>query len=193
VPDPIRAFWIDWDYDRNNADTGTRSRYSNYLRQSPSFGEIWYDDPSVEFAAIAWRIATGPIMSPPLVHSHPRIMGAAVQRSDWNGEMIADIRLVSRRPQALFNAKTVGGTYYRDCQLDPWGSYAGIGEEDLTRNAYLTAELRMLWQLPAGTLSTLTAVPTDHAALFDQAVECVETLVRALNREVAPVIEQLER
>jgi hypothetical protein len=39
--------------------------------------------PTVEFARIAWRIATGPILAPPLVRSHPRVMDMGLQRSDW--------------------------------------------------------------------------------------------------------------
>lgn len=193
MSDPIRAFELDWDYDRDNADTGTDSRYANYLRQhTTTFAEIWYDDPSVEFAAIAWRVATGPIMSPPLVRSHPRITSVSLGRSGWDGEMIVDIRLVSPRPQALFNAKTTTGDRYRDQHVNAFDCYEGIGEEDLTRNAYLLTEVRMLWQLPAGTLPAVKEIPTGDA-LFHQAVECVTHLTTALNREVNPVIDRLER
>jgi hypothetical protein len=193
MPDPTRPFGLDWEYDRANADTGTRSRYGNYLYQrATSFAEIWYDDPSVEFARIAWRIATGPIMAPPLVRSHPRVMSVSLERSDWNGEMIADVRLVSPRPQSLANAKPADGDYYRDYYLNAWDKYDGIGEEDLTRSSYLLTEARLLWQLPVGKLPTIKEIPTGSDALFRQAVECLDVLVWALNREVGPVIERLE-
>ncbi len=196
MSDPTRPFWLDWDYDRANADTGTRSRYGNYLHQhqhTKSFREIWYDDPSVEFARIAWRIATGPILAPPLVRSHPRVMGVSVERSDWDGEMIADVSLVSPRPQALATAKTADGAYYRDYRIDAWDTYEGISGEDLTRNAYLLTEVRLLWRLPVGKLPAIKEVPTGSDALFRQAVECLDVLVWALNREVGPVIAQLEQ
>ncbi|WP_431976043.1 hypothetical protein [Micromonospora haikouensis] len=193
MSNPTSPFWLDWEYDRDNADTGTQSRYGNYLHsRTESFREIWDDDPSAEFAATAWRIATGPIMSPPLVRRHPRVMGVSVQRSDWNGEMIADVRLVSHRPQPLGNAKTADGAYYRDYRLNAWDAYEGIGTDDLTRGSYLLTEVRLLWQLPVGKLPTITEVPTDGDALFRQAVACLDALVWALNREVEPVIEQLE-
>ncbi|MEU3455610.1 hypothetical protein ABZ671_18715 [Micromonospora sp. NPDC006766] len=193
MAEKTKPFWLDWDYDRRNADTGTKSRYGNYLYQhDKSFRDIWTDDPSVEFARIAWRVATGPIMSPPLVRSHPRIMDVSLTRSDWNGEMTADVRLVSHRPQPLGNAKTADGAYYRDYRLNAWDEYEGIGEDDLTRSSYLLTEVRLLWQLPAGKLPTITEVPTGSDAIFRQAVECLDVLVWALNREVAPVIEQLE-
>jgi hypothetical protein len=29
VSDPNTAYWFDWEYDRDHADAGTRSRYGN--------------------------------------------------------------------------------------------------------------------------------------------------------------------
>jgi hypothetical protein len=187
-----RPFWFDWDYDREYA-SGGNSRYAIYLRdRDQAFREFWTDDPTVEFAALAWRIATGPILVPPLVRFHPRILGAHLSRSGWNGEMVADVELVAPRPQPLTNAKTAGGGWYRDNEIGSWGRYEGVGEQDLTRHAYLTTTVQMLWQLPAGTLPTVAVVPDAGDALFRTAVECLEVLVGVLNREVGPVIDVLE-
>lgn len=186
-------FWIDGDYDRANADTGTSSRYGNYLRQHDrAFTEIWYDDPAVEFAAIAWRVATGPIMAPPLVRRHSRIAAASVTRSDWNGELIADVNLISPRPQALANARTASGTWYHDQRLNAWDEYEGVSEQDLVRGAFMLTEVRLLWQLPAGTAPALTEVPAAGLIRYRACTSAVTALVRALNREVAPVLERLE-
>jgi hypothetical protein len=93
-------FWLDHEYDRDNADSRSTSRYGNYLYQSRhQFAKIDYDDPSVEFAALAWRIGTGPIMSPPFIRQHRRVLGATIGRSGWNGEMTIDIDLISSRPR----------------------------------------------------------------------------------------------
>ena len=106
APDPTRPFWFDWDYDADRADTGTRSRYGNYLYQrTKSFEDIWTDDKSIEFAATAWRIATSPILVPPLICGHPRVISVSLQRSEWDGEMIADVRLISPRPQPLIHTR----------------------------------------------------------------------------------------
>lgn len=193
MSDPTRPFWLDWDYDRANADTGTRSRYGNYLYQrARSFTEISSDDPSVEFALTAWRIATGPILAPPLVCNHPRVLDVDLQRSGWDGEALAHVRLVAPRPRTLAHATPVDGDYYRDYTLSSWtDEYEGISEEDLTRSAYLLTEVRLLWQLPVGKLPTIKEIPTGSEAIFRQAVECLDGLVWALNREVGPVIEQL--
>lgn len=188
-----RPFWLDWEYDRDNADTGTRSRFGNYLRQADHlFREIWYDDPTVEVARLAWRTATGPVMAPPLVRSHPRITGATLHRNDWDGGMFADIQLVAPRPHVLAGLRTPGFDWWRDQHRDAWDMYEGVGGEDLAKGrAYLLTEARMLWQIPAGTLPEVKEVPSG-AALFDHAVECLRVLVAALNREVGPVIEKVE-
>src|SRR6266498_6098900 len=66
------AFWVDRDYDRENASDGL-SRYGAYLRDA-SF-EPWTDhDQAVEWAVFAWRRATGPVMSPGYVRYHPRVV-----------------------------------------------------------------------------------------------------------------------
>jgi hypothetical protein len=185
-------FWLDWHYDRDRADTGTSSRYGNYLRQHDhSFNEIYYDNPAVEFAATAWRIATGPIMSPPLVFCHQRIATARVFRSEWNGEMVANIQLVSPRPQALANARTTSGAWYHDQHLNAWDSYEGIGDS-LVRNAYMLTEVRMLWQMPAGTVPAMTAVPAPGPARFGACIDALIALLDELNREISPILDKLE-
>lgn len=188
------AFWLDWDYDRAHADNPQGSRYADHLHgRLQSFQEIGDEDPSVEFAATAWRIATAPIMDPGLVRSHARVSDIAVERSRHNGEMIADLRLVCPRPQALDDARTVDGDYFRDRQLDPWllDRYERVTGEDLTRNSYLFTEARLIWQLPAGKLPLIAQIPADPDGLFRQAIECLHVLVWALNRVVDPLIERL--
>jgi hypothetical protein len=197
MPDPTCPFWLDWDHDRNGANIGTESRYGNYLSSRTSwFAEIDYEEPASAFAATAWRIATGPVMSPPLVHRHERILGVTLQRSRWDGGMLAAVRLATRRPEALADARTPLNRWYRG-----WGDNGGFlrgdfdgpSEEDLTKGAYLLAETQVLWQLPADALPAISEVPTDPAEIFRLAVACVEALVAGLNREVGPLLERLER
>ena len=73
------AFWIDYDYDRENASDGV-SRYGAYVRQSSTLAESWdgtWDDAQVRqarFAEAAWATATTPVMSPGFVRRHPRVI-----------------------------------------------------------------------------------------------------------------------
>jgi hypothetical protein len=190
MPD-LNAYYLDWDYDRRNADTGTGSRFGNYLRQSArSFAAIDDDDPAAAFAATAWRTATGPVMSPPLVSCHGRILSTVVQRSQWDGGMIVAVRLATGLPSELFGARPSSGGYYRS-HGSTWGRFDGPGEEDLTKGAYLLPEAQVVWRFPDGTLPAIRRVPTGHNEIFRLAVACVEAIVDGLNREVGPLLERL--
>lgn len=70
--DPFR---VDDDYDRDYASDGI-SRYGAYLRaQAHEFADC---DDAGDFAALAWKIATGPIMAPGYVRrGWPRVQGVS--------------------------------------------------------------------------------------------------------------------
>jgi hypothetical protein len=186
-------FWIDWDYDRDYASNG-RSRYAHYLLDAgPAIDEIYTGNPTVEFAAIAWRYANGPIMSPGLVRRHPRVVEASVQRSDWNGQAIGSVRLIAPRPRQLDGARTPDNHWYRDLSLDSWaGRYEGVGGRELENGAYLTTEVQVLWQIPPGALPALAEIPPDVEGRHRHAVACVESVVDLLNRQIGPLIERME-
>jgi hypothetical protein len=195
MPDPTAPFWLDWAYDRRNADVGTRSRYGNYLGDRIGwFERIDYDDPTTAFASTAWRIATGPIMAPPLVHCHERILGTTVQRNGWDGGMAVAVRLATPLPAALGDARPASGCRYRGYGGDGFfrGDFEGPSEEDLTKAAYLLAETQILWQLPTGTLPTISEVPASLPEIFELSAACLEAIVAGLNREVGPLLERLE-
>jgi hypothetical protein len=185
-------FWIDHDYDRDYASNG-RSRYAHYLNDAAgAFEEIWADDPAVEFAAVAWRVANGPIMSPGLVRHHPRIVETSALRSDWNGRLLGSVRLVAPCPRQLAGLRTPDGAWYRDLSLDSWsGRYEGVGGRELERAAYLTTEVQVLWQFPEGTLPRIAAVPPAGDQRYRLAVACVEALVAGFNRQIAPIVAEV--
>jgi len=192
-----RTAWIDWEYDRGSADTGTRSRYGNYLRQARHlFDDIlhYHDHPdaiAVDFAATAWRTGTGPVMAPGFVRFHRRVNNVALARSNWDGQMTAEVQLVSPRPQVFTYAKNSAGAYYHDYELGAWETYEPIGEDDVARRPYMFTELRVVWTMPPGTLSPLPRIPATDAGIFERSVADVTALVAALNREIDPLIEQL--
>lgn len=76
--------WIDHEHDRASASDGV-SRYGAYLRQRADwFREVY--SPAT-FAATAWRVATGPVMSPGLVRMRPDLNGVTLD-FDEGGEGI---------------------------------------------------------------------------------------------------------
>lgn len=185
-------FWLDLDYDREYASNG-RSRYARYLDDAAGpFAEIWADDPTVEFAAVAWRVANGPIMSPGLVRHHPRVISAEALRSDWNGQMVGSVRLVAPPPRQLADVRPADGGWYRDLSLDSWaGRYEGVGGRELEQSAYLTTEVQVLWQF-FRVLPPIAVVPPAGEERFRLAVACVEAIVGEFNRQVGPLIEAVE-
>ena len=111
------AFWIDYDYDRENASDGI-SRYGAYIRRSSALAESWdgtWDDAQVRqarFAEAAWATATTPVMSPGFVRRHPRVISAAVQFNAWDATLNGAVQLVTPWPHALANS--------RDWRRDVW-------------------------------------------------------------------------
>ena len=100
------AFWVDRDHDREHASDGI-SRYGAYLRDAAF--EPWTDhDQAVEWAVFAWRRATGPVMSPGYVRYHPRVLAARLERSGWDGSLVAGVDLVSAWPEQLKTALAGG-------------------------------------------------------------------------------------
>ena len=191
-------FRLDHAYDRDRASNG-HSRYGAYLLDRyKTFEEIAtdydYDDGlTVPFAAAAWRIANGPIMSPPFVQSPKRVQGVQLQRSDWNGQAVVNVELVADRPQAWRSARTAGGGWYRDWSVDSWGDYESVGSRELEHGAYLLTTAQVLFQVPPGTLPSIASVPKQAKALYEQAVECLNAVIGVLNGEIGPLLGTPDR
>ena len=144
---PATAFWVDRDYDREHASDGI-SRYGAYLRDATF--EPWTDsDQAVEWAVFAWRRATGPVMSPGYVRYHPRVLAARLERSGWDGRLVAGVDLVSSWPEHLRTAAARGvslgdkDTYWQDWPTQYVGgetiSYYEPSEADIAARPYLLA------------------------------------------------------
>jgi hypothetical protein len=188
-------FRLDREYDRDYASDG-HSRYGAYLNQSQAtFEEIIQDDPddpTVPFTSAVWRIARGPIMVPPFVASPPRVLSAQLERSEWNGQAILNVDLIGERPEALRGARPEDGGWYRSWPQRFGGEYESVGAHDLESGAYLLTTVQVLRRVPAGFLPRVDTVPTRGRALLDQAVEAVEAVVRLMNREIGPLLDQLD-
>jgi hypothetical protein len=187
------AFWIDRDYDRGLASDGI-SRYGAYLRDATF--EPWTDhDQTVEWAAFAWRRATGPVMSPGYVRYHPRVQGAQLERSGWNGSLAAGVTLVSPWPEQLTRALARGvrlgeqDAYWQDWPTEYRGGditcYYEPSEADVAARPYLLTTVGLQFTVPS---AELPEPPATSADLLSAGQQAVAVVVAELNRIVSPVL-----
>jgi hypothetical protein len=186
------AFWVDREYDRANASDGI-SRYGAYLRDVAF--EPWTDhDRAVEWAAFAWRRATGPVMSPGYVRCHPRVLAARLERSGWDGSLAAAVTLISSWPEELKTPLArelkLGDreASWQDWPIECLGdtvSYHEPSEADVAARPYMLATLSLQFMVPSAALPEPPAAP---AALLDAGRQAVAVVVAELNRIVGPVL-----
>jgi hypothetical protein len=186
------AFWIDQDYDRAHASDDI-SRYGAYLRDAAF--EAWtHHDQAVEWAAFAWRRATGPVMSPGYVRYHPRVLAAQLERSGWDGSLAAGVTLVSSWPEEiktpLARGLKLGGrdAYWQDWPTECLGdtvSYHEPSEADVAARPYLLATLGLQFTMAS---AALPEPPATSAALLSAGQQAVAVAVAELNRIVGPVL-----
>jgi hypothetical protein len=104
--EPLRVCWVDRDHDRAAASDGV-SRYGAYLRDHAGLFDSWGEaadgvtrDP-VEFAIAAFRIATGPIMSPGYLRWHGRVCDFAATWSEPDAGLLLSVTLAAPSPVRL--------------------------------------------------------------------------------------------
>lgn len=190
---PSAAFWVDHDYDRDYASDGI-SRFGAYLRDT-AFEPWTDDDQAVEWAAFAWRRATGPVMSPGYVRYHPRILAAQLERSSWDGNLAAAVSLVSPWPEEfktpLASRVSVGGkeTYWQDWPTEHLGGttcYLEPSEADVAARPYLLATISLQFTISSAALPQSPATPADLLGAGQQAVAVA---VAELNQIVGPILD----
>jgi hypothetical protein len=194
----VTAFWIDHTYDAAHASEHGGSRYADHLRlNADRFVDIFsiYDDDrtlAAEFAAEAWRIATGPVMTPGYVRSHRRIGGAGVVRNQWDGSLAGAVELIMDWPRALADDHSWhGGSRWRDWPSRDGGIYTHPSDQDLTECCWLLSTAKALFTLD---LSQLPDRPTspDDPILGAIATWTVAVLVDQMNAVVTPILARLD-
>ena len=194
------AFWIDYDYDRENASDGV-SRYSAYVRRSSALAESWdgtWDDAQVRqarFAEAAWATATTPVMSPGFVRRHPRVIDATVHFNAWDATLAGSVQLVAPWPHALASSRDWRrDEWWQDWPMETLGGarWREPDEHELAGHSYLMASAWLAFPLNATAgLPTAPSGPDDGVEAATR--EAVTTLVRVMHAVVVPVIETLER
>lgn len=207
----LNAFWADRGYDREAASDGV-SRYADYVGSRLYWfrdAGCWeQDDSAPRFAAEAWRIATGPVMVPGYVRCHPKVLNAEVERSEWDGSLLASVDLIAPWPQALQRSREWrDGKWWRDWPSETLGgdeSYRWPSGQDLAASPYLLASASLRFAVPAGQLPRPPARPAftelhgpqptrdDLRVLAETAQRSVEVLAAELNRVIIPVLAALD-
>ena len=203
-PAATAAFWIDEEYDRDQASDGI-SRFGAYVRQSGAIADCLTEcndeagqnqqTLQARFAAAAWSTATTPVMSPGYVRRHPRVISAHIEFNAWDGTLTGAVELVTPWPQPLVRSRDwQQGTWWQDWPTESRGGreiFCEPSGQDLAAHAYLMVSTRMAFplRLPA----RLPARSGWRDNVDAAARETVAALVVAMNSVVAPVIEILER
>ncbi|GAA3392932.1 hypothetical protein [Cryptosporangium minutisporangium] len=190
-------------------DRGTRDRYAQLVRYHQDlFVDAWGDIAPVEFAAVAWRIATPPLTTTPAyVRWHRRVLSAEVVRNFWDGSLLARVQLVAPSPVNLATLPPVssgapptspfGDDQVREPGDGAWrgwtssfGQFVTPTAQDLARGPFLRTTVLVEAPLP---LAGLPEAPDGPVEGFeDDADRAVAVLARALDRLVAPVVTSLE-
>jgi hypothetical protein len=179
--------WIDPDYDRANASDG-QSRYGAYVRDHARLFDPWQDAPDgvtidpVEFATAAFRVATGPIMSPGFVRWHPRVCGYGTDRSEHDGRLVVSVTLATPAPLRL------PGWSWRGWERDFHGRF--LEPEDRGRVALARLELR--WPLAGDQLHRPARPRVGGRPNLVDATTAVAVVVGSVNHTAGPVLAALE-
>ena len=183
-----RVCRVDSDWDRSRASDGV-SRYGAYLRSHTELFDPWQDAPEGitqdpgEFAVAAFRVATGPIMSPGYVCWHPRVLDHQVGR----GENPEPGRLVAKVTLAVALPLWLGSPWWSWTERfgNPWR------EPDDDRHAAL-ARLVLRWPLPVASLPHPGKPARPGLPDLGDAQASVRALVAAINDTASPVLAELE-
>ena len=185
-----RVCWVDADWDRSQASDGV-SRYGAYLRSHAElFDDPWGEDApdgvtqdAGEFAVAAFRVATGPIMSPGYVRWHPRVLDHKVSRGEdpEPGRLVVKVTLATAVPMWL------GSPWWRWTERfgHPWR------EPDDDRHAAL-ASLALRWPLPVADLPRPRPPRRAGVPNLADAEASVRALVAEINATAGPVLAKLE-
>ncbi len=183
--DPL-VCWIDRDYDRANASDGV-SRYGAYLADHADLFDPWEEAPDgvtgdpVEFVVAAFRVATGPIMSPGYVRWHGRVQGHDVGRSEHDDRLLVSVTLAVPSPVRLPWDWHGWERDFHGCYLEP---------DD--RRPVGLARLELRWPVGTDQLHTPSRPRRPGVPNLRDAARTVETVVATVNATVGPVLADLE-
>jgi hypothetical protein len=178
--------WIDRDHDRTSASDGV-SRYGAYLRDHARLFDPWRDAPDgmtrdpAEFAIAAFKVATGPVMSPGYLRWHGRVRDYAATWNDHDGRLLLSVTLAAPSPVRL-------PWDWRGWERDFHDRYL---EPDDARPAGL-ARLELRWPVDRDQLPTPGRPRRPGVPNLADATRAVQAMVATINATVGPVLADLE-
>jgi hypothetical protein len=142
-----------------------------------------------------WRRATGPVMNPGYVRYHPQVLGAQLERSGWDGSLVAGVTVAFAWPEqltaALVKAVRLGDkdAHWQDWPAERLGGdsvgYHEPGEADVAARPYLLTTLSLQFTVPS---AALPQPPATLAGALSAGQQAVATVVAELNPIVGPVL-----
>jgi hypothetical protein len=199
---PTAAFWMDTDYGQAAASDGA-SRFRACLLSHVDDGALsacWDgrstedDDRAVEFCTTVWRLACAPVMAPGYVRWHPRVIAAVVRRSEWDGGLLASVKLVAPQPSPVLSSLTeTAARPWFDRPVERLGhvvSFADPSAEDLVRRRYATCDLNLEFALELRAWPAAPEGPQDDVEFRARCV--LAEIVNALSDAVDPVLAAIE-
>jgi hypothetical protein len=136
----------------------------------------------VEFAMAAFRVATGPIMSPGFVRWHPRVGAYGVERSEHDGRLVVSVTLATPAPLRL------PGWSWRSWERDFLDRF--LEPED--RGPVALARLELRWPLNADQLHRPNRPRVPGRPNLVDATTAVAAVVGSANHTAGPVLAALE-
>jgi hypothetical protein len=182
----LRSCWIDDDYDRDYA-SNRHGRYAAYLVGHSDLFDPWGEAPDgvtrdlVEFAVAAFKVATGPIMSPGYVRWHGRVQDHHAGRSEDDGRLLLSVTLAVPSPVRLPWSWRGWERDFHDRYLEP---------DDRRPVGLCRLELR--WPVPTDMLAVPTPAKVAGVPNLRDATGAVRVLVEQVNTTVGPVMAELE-
>jgi hypothetical protein len=184
--------WIDHGHDRASASDGI-SRYGAYLRQRGD----WFQDAETpgSFAATAWQVATGPVMSPGLVRMRADLHGITLN-FDEGGEGI--LRATVRVPLTYHRLRGASerlrypiGDWHTERTWDPDGTR--YEEPRASReHAAVLVTAAVLIPINTGRLPVVNPGDCDPVSRITATLAVAE-LVAQINTHAGPLVDALRQ
>ncbi|MFF7454772.1 hypothetical protein [Kitasatospora sp. NPDC008115] len=177
--------------DREQATDG-HSRYGAYIGQH---ADDFHDDGQplrpVNFAAVAWSVATSPVMSPGYVDVRPDVQPLTIHL-DYDGRPVLSAKVGLRRQDLAHRPNSQLRAL--DWERDPWSHPDDkwpvlVGPEITDRPAVLLAAT-VLVPVPDSILLQPTAARPGRT-LTHEAKQVVAALAAHANRVLAPLVDDL--